>query len=65
MKIYDDTGGQMPSNLTIYVDRIACSSCQNNLPNLIENMGVENLTIKLPDGRSAVVTKGGFVRDWQ
>ena len=65
MKIYNDTGGQMPSNVTIYVDRIACSSCQNNLPNLVDAMGVQNLTIKLPDGRSALVTKDGFVGDWQ
>lgn len=65
MQIYTKTGGNMPPVLTIYVDRVACSSCQAVLPDLVKNMGIDTLKIVLPDRRQAVVTKDGFFGDWQ
>ncbi len=55
----------MPPVLTIYVDRVACSSCQAVLPDLVKNMGIDTLKIVLPDRRQPVVTKEGFFGDWQ
>ncbi len=65
MQIYENTDGEMPAELTLYVDRIACSSCQNTLPIIISAMGIETLTIRLAKGRIATVTEEGFVGDWQ
>ena len=65
MQIYTKTGGNMPPVLTIYVDRVACSSCQAVLPDLVKDMGIDTLKIVLPDRRQAVVTKDGFFGDWQ
>lgn len=65
MQIYQDSNGQMPTELTLYVDRIACSACQNTLPDLVEIMGIETLTLRLDDGRIATVTRDGFEGDWQ
>lgn len=65
MQIYEDADGQMPAELTLYVDRIACSACQNTLPELVRTMGIETLTLRLNDGRIAIVTEDGFEGDWQ
>lgn len=65
MQIHRDSGGQMPAEMTIYVDRIACSACQNTLPDLVRVMGIETLTVRLDDGRIATVTSDGFFGDWQ
>ncbi|EAQ45715.1 hypothetical protein MED193_08678 [Roseobacter sp. MED193] len=65
MQIYTKTGGNMPPVLTIYVDRVACSSCQAVLPDLVKNMGIDTLKIVLSDRRQPVVTKDGFFGDWQ
>lgn len=50
--------GSVPKQLELYVDRIACPDCLQDLPRLANKMGVVELTIRLPDGRYSISTNG-------
>ena len=45
MRAHQKTGGNMPTNLTMYSDRPTCDNCQTYLPELMHEMGVNKLTI--------------------
>ena len=45
MKAYEENGGSIGKNVTVFVDRPTCSFCQNNLPKLQAAMGIDVLTV--------------------
>jgi len=65
MRAYEKTGGNMPTEVTIYVDRLSCGTCQNYLPELTESMGINQLDLHFKDGRTASIIDGMFEGNWQ
>ena len=65
MRAYDKTGGNLPANMSMYVDRASCSFCRapDALPRMAREMGVENLTLHFKDGRTGIIRNGAF--EWQ
>jgi hypothetical protein len=67
MRAYKKTGGKMPSEMTMYVDRETCSFCapENGgaLADLVQAMGIDKLTIYMKNGEVLRVSGGRFV--WQ
>jgi len=60
MRAYEKLGGQMPSQLTLYVDRLTCGPCQGALPDLLDAMGIQRLIIRTKKGRVGEITNGTF-----
>lgn len=62
MRAYDKSGGNMPSTVTMYVDRFSCPFCQqpNALPELASRMGIQTLNLQFKGGRRAVISNGQF-----
>ncbi|EBA11190.1 deaminase [Roseobacter sp. CCS2] len=60
MRAYERTNGNMPSNLTLYVDRNSCGVCQTYLPRMADEMGITNLNLSFSSGRSGVIRNGTF-----
>lgn len=60
MNAYQNTGGNMPSNLTLFVDRNSCGTCQTYLPMMADEMGISTLNLEFTGGRSAVIRNGVF-----
>ena len=65
MRAYEKTGGNLPSKMNMYVDRLSCGNCQNYLPRLTKAMNVNELHLTFKDGRTAVIRNGEFIGDWQ
>ena len=55
------SGGQLPSELNMYVDRYSCAICRANLPDLTEALGVKKLNLFFKDGSTSVIENGKFV----
>jgi len=60
MRMHQQLGGQMPAEVVMYVDRMSCSACQTNLPELAEAMNIERLELRFTDGRVSVIEDGQF-----
>ncbi|NTG50758.1 hypothetical protein G6M04_25535 [Agrobacterium rhizogenes] len=60
MRAYERTGGNLPSNMNLYVDRNSCGTCQTYLPQMVEKMGISNLSLSFASGRSAIIRNGKF-----
>jgi hypothetical protein len=65
MRAYEKTGGNMPSRVNMYVDRLSCGICQTYLPRLTRSMNIDELSFTFKDGRAAVIRNGEFIGDWQ
>ena len=50
MRAYEKFGGKLPSELTLYVDRLTCGPCQGALPDLVNAMGIQRLTVMTKSG---------------
>ena len=61
MKAYDMTGGNLPEEMNMYVDRLSCGTCQNYLPDLMDAMGVKKLNLFFKSGKDAVIQDGEYV----
>jgi hypothetical protein len=60
MRAYEKTGGKLPENMTMFVDRVSCANCRTHLPKRTEEMGVKNLTLNFKNGRSGKISDGKF-----
>lgn len=58
MRAFEKTGGNLPSEMTMYSDRVSCSFCQKNLPVLMREMNVDKLMLKFKDGSSMLLKAG-------
>lgn len=54
MRAYDKFGS-FPKNVDIFVDRITCSNCKAYLPDLLKEMGVDELTIHQKNGKKVSI----------
>lgn len=60
MRAYKKTNGQLPSRLTMFVDRSSCANCRTYLPRLAEEMGITTLKLHFKNGRSGQISNGKF-----
>ena len=60
MRAYQKTGGKLPRELTLHVDRLTCGPCQGALPDLIREMGIERLIIRTKSGRIGEIVGDTF-----
>jgi hypothetical protein len=61
MKAYNMTGGSLPEEMNMYVDRLSCGTCQNYLSDLMDAMGVKRLNLFFKSGKDAVIQDGEYV----
>lgn len=57
MRTYERLGGNMPKEMTMYVDRYSCGNCQTYLPEMMKEMGIEKLTIFSKNGKTVILPK--------
>ncbi|WP_242842088.1 deaminase, partial [Ruminiclostridium cellobioparum] len=50
MRAWKKTGGNLGSNVVIYVDRLTCGICQENLPKVKEFMNIKTLQVICKNG---------------
>lgn len=62
MRAYEKTGGNMPSTVNMYVDRISCGTCRSYLPKLSQSMGIKTLNLTFKDGKKGKIENGRFIK---
>ncbi|WP_304957226.1 RHS repeat-associated core domain-containing protein [Xenorhabdus sp. PB30.3] len=55
MRAYEKSGGVMPKEITMYVDRQTCGHCERFLPALMKEMGIEQMKLFSKNGASVVL----------
>ena len=60
MRAYEKTGGNMPSYVNMFVDRVSCPNCRTHLPKLADEMGIDNLILNFKDGKIGRISNGIF-----
>lgn len=60
MRAYEKTGGNMPSSVNMFVDRISCANCRTHLPKLVNEMGIDNVNLTFKNGRTGRISGGTF-----
>ena len=59
MLAFEKRGGRA-SRMAMVVDRPSCGTCQTYLPDMVDQMGIETLTLYFTDGRIGVIEDGFF-----
>ena len=63
MQAYAANGGEMPSSVTLHTDNPPCGSCRNDLGQLANEMGIDNLRIEVSDGSVWTLQANGKITE--
>ena len=60
MQLHQRRGGDMPAEVTLYVDRPTCPFCQSGLPSMMDEMGIQRMVLEFSNGTRAEIVDGVF-----
>ncbi|MCQ2995017.1 hemagglutinin repeat-containing protein [Pseudomonas syringae] len=55
MRAYEKTGGKMPSEMTLYVDRKTCGNCARYLPEIMHEMKIDVVNLVMKNGQKVTI----------
>ncbi|WP_455928548.1 VENN motif pre-toxin domain-containing protein [Pseudomonas fluorescens] len=55
MRAYEKTGGNLPAQMTLYVDRQTCGNCKQYLPELMHEMKIDTVNVVMKNGQRVTI----------
>ena len=55
IRAYEKTGGNLPTQMTLYVDRQTCGTCKQYLPELMHEMKIDIINLVMKNGEKVTV----------
>ncbi|AZE86898.1 VENN motif pre-toxin domain-containing protein [Pseudomonas orientalis] len=55
MRAYEKTGGNLPAQMTLYVDRQTCGTCKQYLPELMHEMKIDTVNVVMKNGQRVTI----------
>jgi hypothetical protein len=55
IRAYEKTGGNLPAQMTLYVDRQTCGTCKQYLPELMHEMKIDSINLVMKNGEKVTV----------
>lgn len=55
IRAYEKTGGNLPAQMTLYVDRQTCGTCKQYLPELMHEMKIDIINLVMKNGEKVTV----------
>lgn len=55
ISLYEKTGGNLPAQMTLYVDRQTCGTCKQYLPELMHEMKIDTVNVVMKNGQRVTI----------